>query len=112
MFSEALRVKDEVLKREVEVKAQKLQEGMNRLHAVAQKRASEHSEDRQKLERHMEDLIEGSRRAAERAREEHGRKMSELQRRLEHMGSETQTTRDDLLRQIEELRASSGCVCM
>ena len=105
MFSEALRVKDEVLKREVEVKAQKLQEGMNRLHSVAQERASEHSEDRQRLERHMEDLIEGSRRA----REEHGWKMSELQRRLEHMGSETQTTRDDLLR---ELRASSGCVCM
>ena len=113
-FSEALRVKDEVMKRELEVKARKLQEEMNRHRSEAQGRASEHSEGRQRLERHMQELIEGSHRAAERARNEHVCRMSELQRRLEKMASESQKTRADLLRQVEELRASrdQGCICM
>ena len=81
-FAEAIRVKDQQRKRDVELNALALRDEMNRVRAEAECLASAFCEEKRKLELQIQVLGETSRREGERVRGEYLRQTEELERRL------------------------------
>ena len=81
-FAEAIRVKEQQRKREVELNALALRDEMNRVQAEAECLVSAYCEEKRKLELQMQVLGETARREGERARGEYLRQTEELERRL------------------------------
>jgi hypothetical protein len=101
--AEAIRMKDEETKRELEIETRKLQNEVSRVQTDAQKLVSEYSEEKIRLEKRMQELAESSRQEAARAREDYNRQMLALQNRLDETSASSSAERSNLLRQMEEL---------
>lgn len=101
---EAIRTKDIETKRELEIETRKLQAEMNRVQADSQKLASAYSEEKAKLERSMEELMDSARREAERVSAEHQRQIRTLESRLQEAASASAAERAEITRQLDRLR--------
>jgi len=88
----------------------KLQTEMTRIQDDAQKLASKYSEEKEGLEKRMQELSQLACEEAERASAEYRRQMSALQTQLETTSSTSAAERAELIRRIDELqnRGSHG----
>jgi len=103
---EAIRLKDEETKQELEEDRKFLQEKMDKVRADAENLASAYNEDMRKLEERMKEESEASRREREKVAEEYKHQISSLTEKLNQTTS-NDTDRDSLIRQIEELKSKS-----
>ncbi|KAF8150026.1 P-loop containing nucleoside triphosphate hydrolase protein [Crassisporium funariophilum] len=101
---EAIRTKDEETRKELEIETRKLQAEMNRVQSDSQKLVSEYNEEKNKMERRMQELSESARQDAERVTAEYSRQISALQTQLQSSTSSSAAERFDMVRQIEELQ--------
>ncbi|PPQ95244.1 hypothetical protein CVT26_014935 [Gymnopilus dilepis] len=103
-MKEAIRAKDEEYKQELEVESKKLQAEMTRVQGDAHKLASEYDQEKRRMEERMQKMAEAARKETEKAAAEYRRQMGELTQRLEKASAASIAERQELLRQIEELR--------
>ena len=77
---------------------------MNRVQADSQKLASAYSEEKAKLEKSMEELMDSARREAERVSAEHQRQIRTLESRLQEASLASTAERAEITRQLDRLR--------
>jgi len=88
----------------LEIETAKLQTEMTRIQDDAQKLASKYSEEKEGLEKRMQELSQSAREEAQRASAEYSRQMSALQIQLETTSSTSAAERAELVRKIDELK--------
>ena len=88
----------------MEIETAKLQAEMTRIQNDAQKLASKYSEEKEGLEKRMQELSKSARDEAEKAGVEYRRQMSDLQNQLDETSSTSAAERAELIRRIDELR--------
>lgn len=88
----------------MEIETTKLQAEMTRIQNDAQKLASKYSEEKEGLEKRMQELSQSAREEVERASAEYRRQMSALQTQLDTTSSTSAAERAELIRRIDELQ--------
>lgn len=101
---EAIRTKDEETRKELEQETRKLQLEMTRVQNDSQKLASDYNEEKERLERRMQELSVSARQETERQAAEYQRQIQELQHRLSQTVTVSAVEKNDIMRQLADLQ--------
>ncbi|KAF5329409.1 hypothetical protein D9619_009144 [Psilocybe cf. subviscida] len=112
-MQEAIREKDEETRRELETATSKLEKEMARVQSDSQNLVSQYMEEKNDLEKRVQDLSETARQEAEKRNDLYAEQMQDLRVQLNASSSDRarlSQQMDDLRRQMEE--NSNSCVVM